>query len=374
MRVRRNRSWFGLVGVLGAVVLAASGCLAVGTPTKLTDASYVYDVNASGVLVGGSLIPSPLGYLAFSYDPSTGTKVWLGGLGGTTSYAYGINDAGTIVGVAALASGQSRAFRYTSGTGMTSIGVLSPPATTPWSSAADVNAAGTIVGQSNLETGANDATHAFAYDPSTSTMADLGTLGGTSSAATAINDAGVIVGWSDIAGDTARHAFAYDPSTKVMSDLGAFGGTGSVAEDINDLGQVVGSFDTGEDAPDCAGSFSCPLSKGFVYDLGSDSLTVLPLATGFNSATAAGINDDGVIVGTATEVGIHCSHCSDPSQATAWELGTTGVYALDPGQSYGAAINDGGRAVGTSITFSGGSFPIPVPYGFYAQVDKASGA
>jgi probable HAF family extracellular repeat protein len=80
----------------------------------------------------------------------------LGTLGGTYSYAYGINDAGQVVGQASTAG--------------------------------------------------NVATHAFIDNGSV--MTDLGTLGGTYSSANGINDAGQVVGEPTTA-SAADHAFLY---------------------------------------------------------------------------------------------------------------------------------------------------------------------
>ena len=55
-------------------------------------------------------------------------------------------------------------------------------------------------------------------------------LGGTYSYATGINDLGLVVGESDITGNTGTHAFARKP-VGPMVDLGTFGGTYSHAEE-----------------------------------------------------------------------------------------------------------------------------------------------
>src|SRR2546426_2122976 len=125
----------------------------------------------------------------------------LGTLGGTSSFAFGINDAGQVVGNSTTASGQVHAFLWT--------------------------------------LGGTDGV------PTNPQMKDLGTLGGTSSFAGSINLAGQVAGESSLA-DGSMHAFLWQNG--VMTDVGTLGGafnsdpTGfSVANAINNVGQVVGA-------------------------------------------------------------------------------------------------------------------------------------
>jgi probable HAF family extracellular repeat protein len=100
--------------------------------------------------------------------------------------------------------------------------------------ATDINQAGQAVGYSYL---AGDIKlHPFVWEGGV--MTDLGTLGGNHSQALAINEAGQVVGYSGLVGDAADHAFVWDGG--VMTDLGTLGGSASVAVDINEAGQVVG--------------------------------------------------------------------------------------------------------------------------------------
>src|SRR5260370_791048 len=87
-------------------------------------------------------------------------------LGGSISYASGINNSGQVVGIS-----------YTTG---------------------------------------DLAQHAFLY--SGGAMTDVGTLGGSFSSAYGINNSCQVAGASYIIGDSARHAFLYSGAT--MSDLG----------------------------------------------------------------------------------------------------------------------------------------------------------
>src|SRR5262249_51045002 len=141
---------------------------------------------------------------AFVY--SGGLMTDLGTLGGTTSVAHAVNDAGTIVGYAYTGGGDQHAFSYSGGV-MTDLGTLGGTI----SYAYGINNAGTIVGYS-FTTGnaAQDAIIDIG-----GVMIDLNTeldssgAGWSLTAATTLNDNGQIVGFGTIGGQT--HAFLLNP-------------------------------------------------------------------------------------------------------------------------------------------------------------------
>ena len=122
----------------------------------------------------------------------------LGILGGSSSWATGINDAGQVVGYSTTASFDYHAFVWTASGGMRDLGTLGGA----WSEATSINDAGHVTGYSYT---ASVDYHAFMWTPGGS-MRDLGTLGGADSLATGINDAGQVVGYSTTAGGSANHA------------------------------------------------------------------------------------------------------------------------------------------------------------------------
>jgi len=80
---------------------------------------------------------------AFLVDLNSRTAIDLGTLGGSWSGAYGINDAGQVVGYSLTADGNSHAFiTGPDGMGMRDLGTLDGN----WSGAADINDVGQVVG------------------------------------------------------------------------------------------------------------------------------------------------------------------------------------------------------------------------------------
>jgi probable HAF family extracellular repeat protein/parallel beta-helix repeat protein len=156
----------------------------------------------------------------------------LGTLGGPTSVASRINDAGQVVGYAYIDGFTAHAYLY-SGGGMTDLGTLGG-----WiSNALGINHLGQVAGFSNIS--GSSTSHAFLYTGGR--MTDLGTLGGDS-IAEGINDAGQVVGYSYV-NSSQTHAFLYTGGR--MRDLNDLLPSGSgwelvYASAINNHGQVVG--------------------------------------------------------------------------------------------------------------------------------------
>ncbi len=207
-------------------------------------------------------------------EPATYTQVDLGTLGGSSCSAYGINDAGQVVGRSYNADNLPRAFLVTpeydndgnpvvwfldDGQGnnalMIDIGALDGD----WAGLAfGVNDSGQVVGTSRGRVDGKDRSRAFVWEDLNGNgvsdgaeMIDLGTLGGDFSEAKSINNLGQVVGWATGDEFAGSRAFLWedldgngqsDPGE--MIDLGTLGGTSSEAKFINDSGQVVGSADT----------------------------------------------------------------------------------------------------------------------------------
>lgn len=254
----------------------------------------------------------------------------LGTLGGENSYAYGINNAGQVVGTSdAEFCCVNRAFiTGPNGIGMTAFLPTVGPQRDPYSVALGINNTGRVVGYSTdnlrshllitgpngmnrLDTGfqegvasaINDAGqsvgtlspleefthHAFITEPNTATVTKIGTLGGGESHATDVNASGQVVGWSRTAGGE-FHAFITGPDGAGMTDLGTLGGTASMATGINDAGQVVG-YSTKEEGAEHYAFITGPGGTGMT-DL--NSLVTLP--DRLTLSEAQGINNSGQII------------------------------------------------------------------------------
>lgn len=215
--------------------------------------SIAEDIDAAGRIVGRSLTLGGGNSGGFLWE--AGAMTDLGTLGGTTS-AYGMNDAGLVVGrsqeILPDSSAAPRAFVWEGGV-MTSLGVLPGE---DFSQAFDINESGDVVGSSWHVT----IPGFFSADQATlwragGQIVDLGLTPGpqvcvsgfpfyTVNVAHAINDVGQIVGHARcIASGGALAAFLWQDG--VMHNLNDLVPAGSGwdlirASDINDAGEIVG--------------------------------------------------------------------------------------------------------------------------------------
>jgi probable HAF family extracellular repeat protein len=251
----------------------------------------------------------------------------LGNLGYGESFAYGMNDAGAVVGFVENPDGQTAAFLYESGT----TGNLGIPE--GWAN--DINNAGQVAGWQTNTPGS-----AFLY--SGGAVRFIGTFGGPSNSAFGINDAGQVVGSAD-SSDRNTYAFLY--SNGVLTNLGSLAGQGygSEAYAINNVGQVTGISDAFGENGLVQDAFL--YSHGVMTDLGA-------LNGGFLTYGTA-LNDFGDVVGVGyfyqsggTNI---ISHAFLDHDGTMIDLGTL------PGElsSTARGINDRGQIVGYG---DGGAF------------------
>jgi probable HAF family extracellular repeat protein len=256
--------------------------------------SYATAINASGQIVGRSQTSAGVTH-SFIWTPG-GTDGVVGNVQmkdlnptGGSSQANAINTSGQIAGVMAVPGpGQQvndRAYLYTNGT--TKQLPLPTTGNYAFSYAYGMNDAGKVVGE--VYTNQGFTGRAFIYNGSTST--ELGDLGGGSSTALAINKNDKVVGYSANL-DGFDRAFVYANGT--MTDLGTLGGNYAYANGINNNDQIVGGSFT-----DSSDSIYHAFSTDGTTMTDLNTL-ITSQAAGWVLSEAKDVNDAGAIVGVGT--------------------------------------------------------------------------
>jgi probable HAF family extracellular repeat protein len=239
----------------------------------------------------------------------------IGTLGGNTSVATAINDAGQVIGFSTTAAGSQHAFLFSNGV-LQDLGTLGGSAST----ATALNGAGQVVGFSLLPD--DQACRAFLW--SKGKMQTLPALGGTESYATGINAAGQIVGSVSTAQGASR-AFIY--SQGVTRDLVMISGLGT-ALGISDAGNVLGVVSDGWVTR------ACLHTESGLVDLGT---------LGGSNTDATAISAAGQAVGGSDTVGNRARHAFRWTRGVMEDLG-----ALGNRDSIAYGINRAGQVVGGS--------------------------
>ncbi len=219
--------------------------------------------------------------------------------------AYAINNRGQIAGTSdTLYDDGTGNFYTTSHAFVYDNGVLTDLGTIPdlngvanaanTTTAYGINDAGDVVGYGDTQV-ANLATESLAFLYHNGQFSSLGTLNDTiSSYATGINNEGLIIGASTYQpGNFDMHAFVHSGTGLLTpgDDIGTFGGANSYAFYINDMGQVIGA------AEDASGA-SLPFlyQNHTLYNIND----LLPASAGLTVSAVFGISSDGRILGYGT--------------------------------------------------------------------------
>lgn len=271
--------------VLAAPVYATNYVFTTINPAGQSGAgSSVFGLNDHGQLVVGT---SNGGLI---YQNGVYTPLPIGPAGYTLS-PEGINDAGTIVGTARDANGNSEGFILKSG----SYSLFSIPGSAGMDARA-VSPSGIVSGVFGNSVGNGEG---FTYDPTTGVITDINPSGSILTTAQGMNTAGQLVG-SGFSGTSKEYGFIYQNASYLTFTIP--GADATEARGINDSGLIAGfaQFPGGAPGSGTIDAFVGNPSSG--YQLLSD-----PLAAGTGIATNAGqgtfgeaINNSGQIAGDYT--------------------------------------------------------------------------
>lgn len=344
---------------LAATVVATSAIAAppaytivdLGTVQPGDSASQGMRISPNGTATGRS-VGSPT--QAFVWTQAGGT-VGLPNLASPArafSVGNGVNNAGVVVGTGSTTAFGSSPLPLIWQGG--SVGVLPLPAGQTMGRANDVNSLNVAVGS----VGSGSLEFASLYKDGqglviTQVTADNQFM----RTAYGVNDSGLVVGIGvDPAAAAVNVGMIYDSVTGIATTVGALPGrNGAICFDVSNAGHVVGSsmLNQGSGSP-------------FVWTA-AGGMTEIPLPAGASSGIARGVNDDGWVVGIASSAfavpflydGVSTYALSDLLPAgSGWDLATTTSASA-------MGISDTGIIVGTG-TFEGqirayAMIPVPTP-------------
>jgi probable HAF family extracellular repeat protein len=275
-----------------AIATMFSGGIATSISTLGSSVSLANAINNSGEMAGWNSYNSNTNFdpQAFLYSNGSMQNINSSSLFPSGTEAYGINNAGEVVGTGYLSPSNFHAFLYSSG----KVKDLGPSGAFQ-ATAYAINTSGQIVGTYSLNSGAS-GTFLYTNGKMTTVPNPAGSRGGFG---IAVNDTGEIVGALYPGSSGGSHAAKF--ANGAWTDLGNFpGAQGSGANAINTAGQIVGTaifppiykpFRPGKHVP------LIVTASGLV-----DLNTLIPSGTGLTLTDAVDINASGQILCDATNV------------------------------------------------------------------------
>jgi hypothetical protein len=266
----------------------------------LTWGSTAAGINIHGDIVGSRVVGPGTITHAFRYNAASGQIDDIQPLtSGRSSYGFGINDNGDVVGQTDVSLNLFRAFvaRF----GQAPIQLPSLGGTNDL--ACGINNFGQIA-----ETTGTGGQHAARVEADLATIVDAGTLDGPTgfaSSACAIDDFGHIGGSSSYNGFAEFHAYRWDPGDPVMADAGLSSVLGNVQSIAG--GVSVGWYQTSTSGP--ARALMYTDANGAV-----DLNTLLPVNSGWVLTEVMGVNASGQMVGDGLFNGAPAVFLMGPAQ------------------------------------------------------------
>ena len=343
-----------------------------GTYTQVNDPSAVQNgvsqsgttvtgINNSGEVVG--YYEGNSGFGGFVDNNGTYTNFSDPGAPGST-FALGINNAGTVVGVIYVGTNDTQGFTYSGGT-FTSVQDSNASVGNGGTYAFAINNSGQVLGDYY---DSNDDVHGFIYNIGTQAFTDISDplapesssgngLSGTH--ATGFNDSGQVVGYY-VDANGQLNGFLYSGGSYTTLDDPA-GSQGTVAEGINNSGEIVGYYY----------DYSNGSAQLFTYKDGI--YTNLDNPTNDNSGIeSVSINNAGQIVAVYYgNGGASQDFLFDPSQAAVGSIDVTASSTLDNVNITDATLN---VTSGVTLTLAAGTSAIENASLNYGGVAIAAGA
>jgi probable HAF family extracellular repeat protein len=302
--------------------------------------------------------------------PASYSVLDLGTLGGSSSFAFAVNNSGAVTGESLIrGDSNDHAFLWTASAGMQDLGTLGGD----YSVGAAINSLGNVAGDSDLP---NGTTHAFLWTAPAG-MQDLGSLAGPSgfSHAYGMEDHNRVAGTSETPTNTKGDAVVW--SGPAINDLGsdkpyAYAINGRYQVAVTDVKNAfvwtpTGGFWTLDSRSGTSGSIPRAINNyGMLAGYDLDDIAGLPAAVVWNGIHIRGIGTLGGRTSTAYALSDNCqavgvSELSDllTQHAFIWtpQSGMLDLNTLLPANSgwellsaYG--INAKGQIVGQGITHS----------------------